>query len=230
MKILLIEDDRKYLLLLTKMLENNGYQVTYCVSAKEALERELELHHDLIILDLLLGEERGEDFIQNLKKRKLNIPILVISCLSEVSSKIDLLKLGADDYLTKPFDSDELLARVEAISRRYSDTLILKKDETYGNITFQWKQHKVIFGTNEIFLTRQECKFLQLLIQNKGEIIRFEDILEKVWGVGLGYHSNIVQSTVKRIRQKIGNDYSNKLIRNVHGIGYCITLPDLNEK
>ena len=113
--------------LIGKALKRYGYKITICHSPKRVLKNGLEFNHDLIILDLMFPNERGEDFVAELRKKKINIPILVLSALSEVGSKIDLLKLGADDYMIKPFSSQELLARIEALERRclnivFSDT------------------------------------------------------------------------------------------------------------
>ena len=224
MKILLIEDDRTLACLIEKSLKQYAYKVTICHSAKEALKNGLEFNHDLIILDLLFPDERGEDFVVKLRKKKSRIPILVLSALSEVESKIDLLKLGADDYMTKPFNGKELLARIEALKRRCYD-IIFHDKETYGDITFDWKQNKVKIKEHEIALTKKEGQLLRLLASRRGETVRMEDILRKVWQVETGSHSNVIHSTIRRLRKRIDHDFPYKLIHNVHGIGYCIALP-----
>jgi len=224
MKILLIEDDKNLAHLIGKVLKQYAYEVTICHSAKEALKNGLEFNHDLIILDLLFPDEKGEEFVIELRKKKINIPILVLSALSEVDSKIDLLKLGADDYMTKPFSSQELLARIEALERRCLN-MTFNDRECYGDITFDWKQNKVHREGKKIPITKKEGQLLRLLVASKGETVRMEDILKKVWRVESGSHSNVIHATIRRLRKRIDHKCSYKLIRNVHGIGYCIVLP-----
>lgn len=224
MKILLIEDDKKLAHLIAEALKRYGYNITVCHSAREALKNGLEFSHDLIILDLLFPDERGEEFVIELRKNKINIPILVLSALSEVGNKINLLKLGADDYMTKPFSSRELLARIEALERRCLD-IVFNDKESYGDITFNWKENKINRKGNEIPFTKKEGQLLRLLVANKGEIVRTEDILKKVWQVESDSHSNVIHATIRRLRKRIDHDFPHKLIRNVHGIGYCIVLP-----
>lgn len=224
MKILLIEDNRELADLIGNILRQDNYKVTTCYSIKKALETGMEFNHDLIILDLLFPDEKGEDFVAELRKKKNNIPILVLSVLSEVESKIDLLKLGVDDYMTKPFNSQELLARIKSLWRRCMDMTFDDK-ESYGDIMFYWKQNKMNREGKEIFFTKKEGKLLRLLVANRGEIVRREDILKKIWQMDSKHHSNVIQSTIRRLRKHIDHGFSPKMIHNVHGIGYRIVIP-----
>ena len=224
MKILLVEDDKQLSKLLSKMLRDNGYEVTPCKSIHEVLRNGFEHNHDLIILDLLLNGEKGEDLVINLRKRKMDIPILVLSCLSEVVNKTDLLKLGADDYLTKPFDNSELIARIEALNRRCLNHFFNDK-ESYGDLVFFWKQNKVIRGNREISLTRKQGGILHLLVRNAGKTVETSEILRQVWNLNPSCSSNVVQSTMRHLRERLDSNFSHKLIQNVHGIGYCFVFP-----
>lgn len=224
MKILVIEDEEKILKFLEHVLTHEGHEVTLCESADDALENDYIVNHDLVILDLMLEGIQGDEFVQKIRKSKSNIPILVLSALGQISTKIDLLKMGVDDYMTKPFDAGELIARLEALYRRYLE-IDVKDEEDYGEIKFYRKQNKVVRHGKEILLTNREGDLLAHLLKNEGKTVRTEDILAKVWHAKMGYHSNIVQATIRRLRKKIDEGFKFPLIRNVHGIGYSVVLP-----
>lgn len=224
MDILLVEDNQETAQYLETELDKEGHHVTSCASVDDVLENGLEMNHDLIILDLLLDNERGDRLVKHLRKAKVDVPILVLSSLVQSSTKVDLFNLGVDDYVTKPFNMQELAARIKALYRRYLETQN-DDEESYGEITFYWKQNKVVRGKKEIRLTNKEGDLLKLLLRNSGKTVRSEDILQKVWHITRGHHSNILQSMVRRLRKKLDSDFDHKLIRSVHGIGYCLDLP-----
>lgn len=225
MKILLIEDEEKIAKFIRSVLESERNLVTVCDSIEEASKHGYEITHDLIILDLMLAGKRGEFYVKDIRKKRLNVPILVLSALGRISNKIELLNLGADDYMTKPFDADELIARVNAVYRRY--LAMERKDHMkFGNFEFYRKQNKIKREGKEIVLTKKEGELLELLLQNKGKTVRMEDIVRKIWGSKITYHSNVVQATVRRLRGKVDSGFETKLIENRHGIGYCLNLPE----
>jgi len=228
MNILLIEDERDVASFVKNILEEEQFHVTACESVEEALENHLEEQHDLIILDLMLGGKSGDYLIKQLRGSNYNIPILTVSALSNISKKVEILNMGADDYLTKPFDAEELIARVKALYRRSLD---MKSGEkiAYYDFEFYRKENRVVRAGKEIFLTRKEGDVLNLLLHHRGQTVRLEDILLKVWQAKQGYHSNIVQATIRRLRKKIDSGYDKKLIKNIHGIGYMIAGPEETE-
>lgn len=225
MEVLVIEDDKKIAKYIQSELEKSGHSATIIHSAKKAINENLTQSHDIVILDLILNNERGEDFVQHVKKNNIKIPIIVLSSLSKVVNKVELLKLGVDDYMTKPFDPRELIARIESIGRKYIN-LPLDKKETYCGIEFNWKENLVIREGKKIHLTKKEIKLLKLLVRNKNKVLKSEDILSHVWNVGLGYHSNILQSLVRHLRKCIDSEFKFKLIRNIHGTGYMLVFPN----
>jgi len=227
MEVLVIEDDKKIASYIKKEIEKSGHSATITHSVKEAIEKKLANSHDIVVLDLILTNERGEDFVQYIKKNNIKIPIIVLSSLSEVVSKVELLKLGVDDYMTKPFDPRELIARLESTRRIYL-SLDSDKKETHCGIEFNWKDNSVLREGKKIHLTKKECSLLKLLVRNKNNVVSSEDILSQVWNVGLGYHSNILQSLVRHLRKRLDQDFEFKLIRNVHGYGYMLVFPDLD--
>ncbi len=223
MKILVIEDEEKIASFIQNVLEVEGNTVTTCESIEDASTHGYEMTNDIIILDLMLPGKRGEFYVKEIRKKRLNVPILVLSALNRISNKIELLNLGADDYMTKPFDAEELIARVNAIYRRNLHTE--RKDQlSYGDFTFYRNQNKIKRNGKEITLTKKEGELLEFLLQNEGKTVRTEDIIRKIWGAKITYHSNVVQATIRRLRKKVDEGFKHKLIENRHGIGYCINL------
>lgn len=226
MRILLVEDDEKVAAAVSGVLKSYGHKVTVCDSVRDILASDLYSKNDLIILDLILNQERGEELVKKLRGQKISTPILVTSALSEPDTKVNLLELGADDYLTKPFDYKELLARVEALKRRCFDSEWKEDEESHGDITFYWKHNEVVRNGVRIPLTKKQGELLRLLFDNNGRTVKSEDILKKIWRIKPGHHSNIVQSMIRRLRKQLDTDFSHKMIRNVHGVGYCLKLPN----
>jgi|WetSurMetagenome_2_1015567.scaffolds.fasta_scaffold41076_2 DNA-binding response OmpR family regulator len=223
MKILIVEDEEKIANFISTVLENEGNQITICASCEQVLKHGHEYSHDLIILDLMLPGKRGEYLLQNIRKKKINAPVLVLSALSRISNKIELFNLGADDYMTKPFDALELIARVNALYRRYLQ--MERKDHLkVGPIVFQRKQNKIIREGKEIQLTKKEGELFEFLLQNRDKTVRTEDIIRKIWGSKVDNHSNVVQATIRRLRKKVDDNFESKLIRSCHGIGYVLSV------
>jgi len=219
MRILLIEDEQELVHFLKKILENAGNDVTAFPSLQGVLEPNHNFDYDLIILDLMLPGKPGSYLIKELRKKKLHIPVLVLSAIHQINSKTDLLNMGADDYMVKPFDAQELLARINALYRRYIE-IQYTDEENYEDLTFYPKQNKIIRKKKEIFLTEKEGELLHFLLQNKEKTVRSQDILYKIWHANAGFHSNVLQATIRRLRQKIDSGFDQKLIHSIHGIGY----------
>jgi len=227
MEILIIEDDATLSTHLASELKKHGHNTTVIDTASEAIKSNLANNHDIVVLDLLLKDEHGEDFVRYVRKENIKIPIIVLSSLAHVTSKVELLKAGVDDYMTKPFDIKELLARLEALHRRFLEISSNLK-EKYDDVTFLWDENKVVREGKEIFLTKKECKLLKFLVINKSKVVKSEDILNHVWNVGQGYHSNILQSLIRHLRKRLDDDFDFKLIKNIHGVGYMIEFPEEN--
>lgn len=225
MKILIVEDDIKLCESLEKAFVSSGYKVNVCHSVEEVIGHNFALDHDLIVLDLMLQGKSGDHLVNALRKKSSSIPVLILSGRSDTQVKIDLLNMGVDDFITKPFDMSELLARIKAVYRRYLEKEY-KDQENYGDISFYWKQNKIVRSGKTINLTQKEGSLLKFLLQNRNRTVRNEDILSKVWEARVGFHSNVIQSTVRRLRKKIDTGFDHKLIRNVHGVGYTLVLPE----
>jgi two-component system OmpR family response regulator len=227
MKILIIEDEIQIAEFLREILENENFDVTHCVSIEECFESKFHLNHDFIVLDLNLQGAGGYDLVKELRRKGSKIPILVLSALNQISTKIELINLGADDYMTKPFDAQELIARIRGLNRRYLEIKDQHdEEEVIANIHFFWKQSKILREGKTITLTKKEADLLKFLLQRQGEVVSIEDILAKIWKSKMGYQSNVVQATIKRLRGKIDEGFSYPLITNIHGIGYQLMLKD----
>ncbi|MCC6643677.1 response regulator transcription factor [Candidatus Peregrinibacteria bacterium] len=221
MRILVVEDEKKIADFIKEILEAEGNEVTLSTSTEEVLEHNYVSSHDLMILDLMLsGKQGGLDLVKMLKKDRTGIPIIVLTALNQINTKVELFNAGVDDYLTKPFEALELLARIKSVYRRYLEGRI-ENEMVIDDMIFQRKEHLVIRAGKKIFLTVKECELLCFLIENAGKIVRSEDILKRVWNTRVGFHSNILQATVRRLRKKLDDGFEKKYIKNVHGVGYC---------
>ncbi len=196
---------------------NKGYKVVSFRSIEEVLESQDLYTADLVILDLVLQGRPGQDLLIELKKKIIDLPILVLSALDSTEKKVELLNLGVDDFLTKPFENSELLARVKALVRR---VVAIDNQQLVGGISFDWRKCLLIREKKKISLTQRECELLRLLVKAKGSVVSIEKILIKVWGFKPGYHSNVVQTTIKRLRKKVDEGFETSLIGLVHGKGY----------
>lgn len=221
MRILVVEDEQQIADFIKEVLEAERNEVTIVSSVEEVLEHNYVTSHDLMILDLMLaGKHSGLDLVKMLKKERVSIPIIVLTALNQISTKVDLFNAGVDDYLTKPFEALELLARIKSVYRRYLEGN-MENEIKIDDLLFQRKENVVIRDGKKIYLTMKEAELLRFLIENAGKIVRSEDILKKVWNTRVGFHSNILQATVRRLRKKLDSDFEKKYIKNIHGVGYC---------
>lgn len=223
MDILLVEDNKRISEFVVKGLEECGFFVSLAENGTDARSFISQKNWNIILLDIMLPDIDGIELLQFIRYKKINTPILVLSALGEPDDKVKALDYGADDYLSKPFHFKELIARINALTRRakldYSvsgnilqcDDLILNPD-----------QHKVERSGKEINLTLQEFKLLKLLMENKNKVIPRTQILDTVWGINYDSNTNVVDVYISYLRNKIDTDTTHKLIATVKGIGYII--------
>lgn len=220
--ILIIEDDPDINSLLANILHAADYQTICAYSASEAnllLEKEIP---DLILLDLMLPGISGENFLKDLRDRQLSgLPVIVISAKSALCDKVSVLKNGADDYMTKPFEPEEVLARVEANLRRCSKKQPSASLLTYKKLKLYPDARKVTLADKELTLTAHEFDILFLLMQYPDKVYSRESLYEQVWHGGYYGENNTVNVHVSNIRKKIKEiDQSCEYIRTVYGIGF----------
>ena len=225
-KILVVEDDADISGLLVKIMEGAGYQVRQVFSGTEALfcmERELP---DCVLLDLMLPGMTGEAVLDQIRqKQKKEMPVLILSAKVSVQDKVKLLRLGADDYITKPFDPEEVIARVEAAMRRYTKEAQNMEAEQevfrYKNLSLYPQSRKVEVSGIELPLTMHEYDILYLLSQNPQKVYSREHLYEQVWKGGYYGEDNTVNVHVSNLRKKIQKaDKEESYIKTVWGIGF----------
>lgn len=220
MKVLLVEDDRETAATLKEELEKN-YIVEPSFTGEEG-EYQAEINeYDLIILDLGLPDKDGKEVCINIRKKDRQVPILVLTGEHDLDTKVSLLDLGADDYLTKPFSLSELQARIRALLRRRNYMLapnLLSVDDLTLDL------HKKIAkrGVKNILLRRKEFYLLEYLIRNAGRVVSRSMILDHVWESNCESLTNVVDVHIKYLRDQIDRPFDKQLIKTVHGLGYKI--------
>lgn len=223
MKILIVEDEEKLANAIKKGLEKVGYTAD-CVYDGETAERRILLHHDdydLVILDLLLPKKNGFEICRHIREANVLTPILVLTARDITQDKILLLNGGADDYLTKPFSFDELVARIRALLRRPREALpsIIQ----IGDITLNPVERKVFRNNQEIPLTLKEFELLEYLMRHPNQALNREDILSHLWSFDYDAFSNVVDVHIKNLRKKLAfNTYGHgpQKLETIRGTGY----------
>lgn len=220
MRILLIEDEKKITEFITKGLREQSYIVETVADGKTGERYAVENDFNLIILDILLPVQDGWVTCKNIRAEGIKTPILMLTSMAETEDKVRGLNLGADDYLPKPFEFNEFLARVRALLRRHDTdkTQILSIDDLRLNL----EEHSVTRDNKLIGLTAKEYSLLEYLLRNKRRVLSRAQISESVWGIDFAYGSNVIDSYIKFLRQKIDKGFSKPLIHTVIGVGYVL--------
>src|SRR5713226_2112538 len=219
-RILVVEDDPAVQKALKRLFESEGYAVEIQADGKSALESFQAAPPAVIILDLRLPKLSGSDVCKEIKAQAPTLPIIVLSATSDVSDKVLLLELGADDYVTKPFSPRELLARVRAALRHTSRTVSVNL-VSFDGITVDFKKMEVQRDSKVVVLTTQEFKTLQFLVQNADRVISRDELLNEVWGYQNYPSTRTVDNHILKLRQKLERDPASPVhFRTVHGMGY----------
>jgi two-component system, OmpR family, alkaline phosphatase synthesis response regulator PhoP len=226
-KILLVEDEAGLVLTLTDRLRSEGFDVTGATDGEAGLSLALSGGFDLIILDVMLPKKNGLDVCRDLRRKGVETPVLMLTAKSETIDKVLGLKLGADDYLTKPFEVIELLARVEALLRRAPKAPFVGASPdsfSFGNVTVDFRRAEVRKNSEPVELSAMEFKLLQYLIENPGAVHSRDRLLDAVWGYDAMPSTRTVDVHVAWLRQKLEeNPRHPKFIQTVHGLGYKFT-------
>lgn len=223
MRILLVEDEEGLILTLTDRLESEGYDVVSKNNGQEGFEMACSESFDLIILDVMLPKKNGYDICRDLRQQGIRTPILMLTAKGETIDKVLGLKLGADDYLTKPFEVMELLARIEALIRRSPAQINSNFNGVFrfGDVTIDFKRAELTKDSSPVELSAMEFKLLQFLIENRGVVHSRDHLLDAVWGYDAMPSTRTVDVHIAWLRQKIEeNPRKPHYIQTVHGIGY----------
>jgi two-component system, OmpR family, copper resistance phosphate regulon response regulator CusR len=220
MRILIVEDQPKMASFIKKGLSAQGYSVDVAETGMAAESMVVETEYDLIILDVNLPDQNGLDTARHLRVDGFKSPILMLTALSTTKDKIHGLDAGADDYLTKPFDFEELLARVRALLRRNQASGINKL--RFSDLEIDLVLRKAFRATKEITLTQKEFALLEYLLRNPNRPITRVEISEHVWDVNFDTNTNIVDVYINMLRKKVDNPFEKKLIHTMVGYGYIL--------
>ena len=219
MKVLVVEDDRTVGRFVQRGLEEQRVNVDLVADGAEGLERASHGEYDVIVLDLRLPQLAGLEVLRTLRDRGVGTPVLVLTAQDAVDSKIEALRTGADDYVTKPFSFEELLARVEALGRR--PRAIVSPTLEVGDLSIDTGSHEVKRGGTLIDLTPKEYAVLEYLARNAGRVLSRTLITEYAWGYNFDPGTNIVDVVINRLRKKV-DPGPDRLIHTVRGVGYVL--------
>ena len=219
-KILLVDDEKKIVEIVKAYLEREGYQVIPAYDGKSAIESAHKLRPDLIILDLMLPEISGWDVCRAIRKES-ETPIIMLTARDEVTDRIVGLEMGADDYVTKPFDPKEVVSRVRAVLRRTEGKVARSNEISTGEIRIDIEKRKVWRGQEEIDLTPIEFELLRALAESPGRVYSRMQLLDKVQGDSYEGYERTIDSHIKNLRKKIEADPDHpQYIMTVYGVGY----------
>ena len=224
MRILIVEDETRISDFLQGGLRAEGH---FCIIAKDGetgLSLGLEGNFDLILLDLMLPGMQGQEVCQQLRMKRINTPLIILSAMDSLGDVIAGLRMGADDYMTKPFSFEELLVRIETILRRSSDITDQELTLKVGPLVFDRQSLRFSVNGIDIKMTPKELAIIELLMTNPGTLFSRERILNNVWGMDMDPLTNVVDAFIGQLRKKIDRDSGSSIIETVHGLGYRLNL------
>ncbi len=222
-KILLVEDEEKLARMVELELAYEGYEVEKAFDGRTGLDRALSGEFDLVLLDIMLPALSGMEVLRRLRKESA-IPVIMLTARDTVVDKVSGLDMGADDYITKPFAIEELLARIRAALRKRPAPAAEAPRSllTAGSLTMDTERHEVEVDGQRVELTRREFDLLRYLLENKERVISRESLLDNVWGFDFVGETNAVDVYIRFLRAKIDERFGIKLIHTVRGVGYVI--------
>ena len=220
MRLLVVEDEKKVASFISKGLREEGYAVDVAFDGKTGLQMAMDMVHDLIILDIHLPGMDGMSVLHELRKGRVSIPVLLLTVRANIEDKVLGLDAGADDYLTKPFAFQELVARIRALLRRKTEAELPVLQ--FADLTLDPARRVVFRGAKKIDLTAKEYALLCYFMRNPGRVLTRTMISDHVWDYSFDSMTNIIDVYVNYLRRKIDSDREHKLIHTVRGIGYVL--------
>jgi DNA-binding response OmpR family regulator len=223
LKVLVIEDDKKIAGFVRKGLEAQGFVVDVSRSGDEGYTLATSRPYDALVLDIMLPGRDGLSILRNIRERKIPLPVILLTARAELNERLEGLNLGADDYLTKPFFMEELIARLHAVTRRASgaqQSILSVEDLTMNLLT-----REVTRGGNPIELAPREFNLLEHLMRSPGRVLTRVQICEQVWDYHFDPGTNLVEVYIQRLRKKVDAGAAVKLIETIRGVGYRIKPP-----
>ena len=221
MRVLLVEDDSKIASFIIKGLKAQGFAVDHAADGENGLHLALTEPYDAAVIDIMLPRMDGLKIIENMRREKLKTPVIILSARGEVDDRVKGLQIGADDYLTKPFAFSELLARLQALIRRSSDVSEPTK-LAVADISMNLINREVVRAGKKIELQPLEFSLLEYLLRNAGRVVSKTMIMEHVWDYYFDPQTNVVESRIYKLREKIDKGFATRLIHTVRGVGYVL--------
>ncbi len=220
-KILIVEDEEKLARFVELELKHEGYEVDKAFDGRDGLEKMEGGGYDLVLLDIMLPGLNGLEVLRR-ARRTVDTPVIMLTARDSVMDKVTGLDMGAEDYMTKPFEIEELLARIRAALRKTERRAAENKVLSCGELTMDVDRHTVRYGSQPVELTQREFDLLRVLLENKGIVLSRNTLMERVWGYDYMGETNIVDVYVRYLRGKIDDAFAVKLVQTVRGVGYVI--------
>ncbi|MCC6144191.1 MAG: response regulator transcription factor [Candidatus Hydrogenedentes bacterium] len=224
MKVLVVEDEKQIAGFVRKGLEEQGFTVEVCHDGNEGYARVTAQQYDAVVLDIMLPGRDGLSILKNLRKQKNAVPVVLLTARSELDERLEGLNLGADDYLTKPFYVEELIARLHAVTRRSAGNQLSLLQ--HGDMVVNLLTREVKVDTQSLDLTTRECALLEYLMRSPGRIYTRTQILEHVWGYDFDPSTNLVDVHIQRLRRKLNADDRERYIETARGVGYRFRIQE----
>ena len=221
MRILLIEDEVALSDALVQIFHKHKYIVDACYDGESGLDNALSGIYDMIVLDFMLPKMNGYEVLKEIRAQKMTTPVMMLTARDTIADKVNCLDIGADDYMTKPFSSDELLARMRSLYRRNAN-VIFENVLTWSDLTLNLSTYELFCGKNSFKLGLKEFSMMELFLKNGSRILSKETLIIKIWGYESDAENNNVEVYVSFLRKKLAHMHSKVGIKTVRGVGYCL--------
>ncbi|MCI0562688.1 MAG: response regulator transcription factor [Nitrososphaera sp.] len=221
MRLLVVEDDKKIASFIVKGLKQAGFAVDHAANGEDGIHLALHESYDAAVIDIMLPKLNGLVLIEELRRQRVNTPVIILSAKRSVDDRVKGLQTGSDDYLTKPFSFSELLARVQALIRRASGAAETTR-LTFGDLSIDILKREVTRADKKINLQPREFALLEYLMRNPGRMVSKTIIMEHVYDYNFDPQTNVVDVLVSRLRNKVDRDFEKKMIHTIRGVGYVL--------
>lgn len=222
MRVLLVEDEVKTVRSVKMGLEEHQVEVDFAIDAESGLDLVRRQHYDVIVSDIILPGSSGLAFIGQLRREGFRSPVLLLTALGDTDDKVQGFEAGADDYLPKPFEFRELLARIRALARRHAGDPVSRRRHTFADLVLDLDARTCFRQDRAIDLTPKEFALMEYFIRHQGRVVSKREIAEKVWDIHFDTGTNVVEVYVNYLRNKMDRPFDTKLIHTVFGVGYVL--------